>query len=175
MKIWPVGVVMLLYLGAVGAVLANSGLREHEGVEAPEMALEDLEGQTHELADYRGRVVMVNFWATWCPPCVHEMPSMQRVQDALGNRFKILAVNMQEDPDTMRAFIENKIETDFTVLVDQHAEAIRAWSVRVLPTTFLVDGEGKIRYSLVGGAEWDEPQYMEVIEALVDELDEQEE
>lgn len=173
MRNWQAGVLMLTCLGVGGAIAGEGELREHEDTEAPPISLEDLDGERHELSDYEGRVVMVNFWATWCPPCIEEMPAMQRVQDELGEEvFKILAVNMQEDPEEMRTFIEEKVETDFTILVDEDAEAVRAWSVRVLPTTYLVDGEGNIRYSLVGGAEWDEAEYMEVIEELVDELDE---
>jgi thiol-disulfide isomerase/thioredoxin len=116
--------------------------------------LKDLHGATHDLARYRGKVVLVNFWATWCEPCRHEMPSMQRLRDKLaGKPFVVLAVNVDEPDARVRRFVE---ETRFNlpVVLDMNKTVTRAWKVRVMPTSYIVDTEGKLRYRVVGDIDW---------------------
>ena len=133
----------------------------------PPLALNDLNGKPAKLADYRGKVVMVQFWATYCPPCLKEMPSMVRLEQKLAGRpFAILAVNMGETEKEVRDF-QKKINVDFTILMDSDGKALADWKVFVAPSTFLVDAQGKIRYTLQGGAEWDAPEYVARISEML--------
>ena len=134
-----------------------------------QLALEDLAGKTHRLADYKGKVVLINFWATWCPPCRAEMPSMQRLKDLMaGKPFAILAVDMAETKPEIHDFLrEIKPKVDFTILLDKDGKALKDWKVFVFPTSFILDAEGVLRYSLLGATEWDGPDTVKKIEALL--------
>jgi thiol-disulfide isomerase/thioredoxin len=149
--------------------LAVGYLEPHaeQGSAPPQLALPDLEGTTHRLADYRGKVVLVNFWASWCTPCIEEMPSMQRLARAQGSdRFQILAVNVAEaGPRIERALKTARV--DLPVLLDRHSEAFADWEVRVLPTSFLIDPAGAIRYVGLGPIEWDGPEASAIVEELL--------
>jgi thiol-disulfide isomerase/thioredoxin len=136
---------------------------------APELALRDTERKPHRLSNARGKVVMVNFWATWCPPCRREMPSMQRAWEKLqGGNFEIYAVNLGEDDDTIFGFsFATGVELTFPILLDRDAKAIKAWPVVALPTSFIVDPQGRIVYRAVGGREWDDPLILEKIQVLL--------
>ncbi|MBD3618666.1 MAG: TlpA family protein disulfide reductase [Chromatiales bacterium] len=137
--------------------------------EPPPLALKGLDGGTRDLADRRGEVVLVNFWASWCPPCVHEMPSMQRLADRYADRpFTILAVNLAEDEADVRAFVERH-ELRFPVLLDPAGESIDAWKVFAYPTSYVIDHRGEIRYALFGAIDWLEPEVLKTIESLLDE------
>ncbi len=133
----------------------------------PGLELPDAERQIHNLADYRGKVVLVNFWASWCTPCIREMPSMQRLDaDLFGRPFKLLAVNVGERPNRLRGFMK-RMQIDFTVLYDEPGKAFREWGASVYPTSFLIDPEGKIRYEAVGPLEWDALEARELVGSLM--------
>ncbi|MDP2828202.1 MAG: TlpA disulfide reductase family protein [Sulfuricellaceae bacterium] len=145
-----------------------SELKPWKGGATPPLALKDLAGKTHKLEDYRGKVVMVQFWATWCAPCLKEMPSMMRLEKKLaGKPFAILAINMGESEKDVKTFLDTKIKADFPILMDPDAQAIGAWKVFVAPSTFIVDPKGSIRHTLQGGAEWDEAEYLRAIGELL--------
>ncbi|MFA7239245.1 MAG: TlpA disulfide reductase family protein [Sulfuricellaceae bacterium] len=144
-------------------------LKPYKGGPTPRLALKDLNGKAHDLKDYAGQVVMVQFWATYCAPCIKEMPSVERLKTKLaGKPFTILAVNMGESEPEIRAFLK-KIKVSFNILMDGDARAIADWKVFVAPSTFLVDAQGKIRYTLQGGAEWDAPELMQTIAGMTAE------
>ena len=135
-----------------------------------QLKLPDLAGKTHSLADYKGKVVLVNFWATWCPPCRAEMPSMQRLKQRMaGKPFVILAVDMAETEAEIRDFLKELKSTkiDFTILLDRDGQSIKDWRVAVFPTSYIIDADGKLRYSLLGSIEWDEEDTFKKIEALL--------
>ncbi len=133
------------------------------------LSLKDLGGRKHTLADYRGQVVVINFWATWCPPCLIEMPGMQRLKEQLaGKPFRILAVNVKESEETVWKF-QKLVKVDFPLLLDRDGQASEDWQVVVFPSTFLVDVAGEIRYQVTGMLEWDTPEVVQVIKAMMDE------
>ena len=133
----------------------------------PPLRLAGLDGRGHDLAQLRGRVVLVNFWASWCPPCVREMPSMQRLQDKLADRpFTILAINMAESDQDVRAFLA-RMKVDFPVLLDADGAVLKRWKVFVFPTSFVLDAQGRIRLGVFGEVEWDSPEVMEKLVGLL--------
>jgi thiol-disulfide isomerase/thioredoxin len=133
---------------------------------APPLVLRDLAGTPHMLADYRGKVVLVNFWATWCEPCREEMPSMQRLKQHFARRpFAILAVNYGES-DIRAADFLKRSSLDLTVLLDPGQDASRAWRVRVLPASFLVGPDGRVRYGVIGEIDWMSPAAVATVQGL---------
>lgn len=136
-----------------------------ERPEAPPLALEDIDGVQHDLADYRGQVVVVNFWATWCPPCRDELPALQRVWEELhDDGLVVLGVNVGEDAE--RIFFTADYPVDFPLLLDQDAAAIDTWPVRGIPTTFIVDPDGRIAYRAIGAREFDHPDILQRLRNL---------
>jgi thiol-disulfide isomerase/thioredoxin len=131
------------------------------------LALKDLDGQLHDLADYRGKVVVVNFWATWCAPCREELPSLERLRDAMrGRPFEALAVNVAEGESRVKRFLA-EVPLRLPVLLDTEGDTQRAWKVRGIPATFLLDAQGSIRYWYLGEADWAEPAILRTVESLL--------
>jgi peroxiredoxin len=139
---------------------------------APELALPEDESKTiQRLADLRGKVVLVNFWATWCPPCRKELPSMERLWRLLkGEGFVVLGVIVDESSDEIYAFTA-AMDTPptFPLLLDEGARVAQSWPVKGLPTTFVVDKKGRIAFAAVGGREFDNPVIVDQIRALLRE------
>lgn len=136
---------------------------------APELKFKDLDGRMHDLAELRGKVVLINFWATWCPPCRREMPSMERLSTVLdGEPFVVLAVDVGEDADTIESFTSQLDTTlTFPILLDTRGHSMKAWKVAGLPTTFLVDKQGRIVASAIGGREFDHPEIVKAVKELI--------
>ena len=129
-----------------------------EQPEAPDFTLPDTTGVPHTLSGYRGKMVMVNFWAVWCVPCRKEMPYMQRAWETLRDQgYIILAVNWGDSADDIGKFVESMPAMDFPLLVGGDKAMTNKWSVRGLPTTFIVDQEGRITHFVTGEFRWDEP------------------
>ncbi len=127
---------------------------------AADFTLQDMDGKTWRLSELRGRPVIVNFWATWCPPCREEMPSMQRAWEQLRTEgVMMLAVNVGESADTVFQFTAN-YPVDFPLLLDLDSAVLGQWPVRGLPATFVVDTQGRIAYRAIGGREWDDPRLL---------------
>ena len=140
-------------------------------VEAPAFRLKDMDGSEMALADFRGKVVLLNFWATWCPPCRREMPSMERVHQELNaGPFSVIAINEYESPDHVFAYV-SQLSTDptFPILFDPDSAVSELYKVRGLPTTYLIDKHGRIRYRAIGGREYDHPEVLGTIRALMAE------
>ncbi|HZF19596.1 MAG TPA: TlpA disulfide reductase family protein [Burkholderiales bacterium] len=158
---------LALLAACCAASAAGGELKPWSGGATPSLALRDLQGKEHKLADYRGKVVVLNFWATWCDPCREEMPSMQRLQDKLaGKPFAILAIDYGEGAPRINDFLK-KIPVRFTVLLDRDTSAAAAWKVKVLPTTLVLDPQQRIRYSVVGDLEWDSQSVEDTIKKLL--------
>lgn len=133
---------------------------------APELVLLDMEGVKHNIRDYRGKPVIINFWATWCPPCRRELPSMNRAWKKIKEEgIVMIAVDVGEDEDTIFTFMGD-YPIDFTVLLDSSGEISAKWPVVGLPTTFVLDKEGRLVYQAIGGREWDEDSLLDKVRAL---------
>lgn len=147
----------------------QDALQRYRGQQNIPLNLQDLNGQKRALKDYQGQVVLLNFWASWCPPCLHEMPSMTRLKRKLKQQpFEILAVNLAEQPQDFAAFLSAN-PVNFPVLLDPKGQAIKDWRIMAYPTTYLIDKKGQIRYALFGGTEWDQPQHLNLINQLLAE------
>jgi cytochrome c biogenesis protein CcmG/thiol:disulfide interchange protein DsbE len=162
---------MLLSLVCLAAALqaaaADRSLKSWPGGETPELRLQDLDGRARDLARYRGKVVLINFWATWCEPCRDELPSLQRLREALRDRpFEVLAVDVGEGEARIRTFLE-KTPVGFPVLLDRDSIAMKAWNVRGLPSSFVVDADGAIRYSFLGELDWAQEHIVATVRSLL--------
>lgn len=138
------------------------------GTLAPDFTLARLsDGKPIRLADLRGRVVLVNFWATWCEPCEAEMPAMERLHAALGGAgFELLAISVDDDVDAVGAFRE-RLGLNFPILLDPDGRVARAYQTFRYPESLLVGPDGVIVERYVGAKEWDAPAYMARIRRLI--------
>ncbi len=134
---------------------------------APPLVLRDLDGREHRLADYRGKVVVINFWATWCEPCREEMPSLQRLADHMAGRpFVLLGVDMADSEPRVRAFLQ-QTPVRFPQLLDRDSAVAKAWKVKLLPTTLIIDQAQRIRHAAYGELVWDSAEIKAAIEQLL--------
>jgi peroxiredoxin len=133
---------------------------------ADDFTLATPKGQKVKLSDYRGKLVFMNFWATWCPPCREEMPAMQRLWDQQKDKgFVMLAISVDHDPDLVPSFVKNHKFT-FPVLVDPKMEAANAYGVRALPSSFIIDRQGNMTAYAIGPRNWDNDAANSLIEGL---------
>lgn len=124
-------------------------------IEAPDFTLKDVDGNPVRLRDLRGKVVFLNFWATWCPPCRLEMPAMEKLHKELGVQgLTILAINFLENAEAVKAFYKEQHLT-FTTLLDKKSEVFTLYKTWSLPTTFLINKRGELVGKVVGIREWD--------------------
>jgi len=156
-----------LFMALASGAQAQQALQPFGGgMMAPEIALSNLDDEAVTLEQYRGKVVIVNFWATWCPPCRKEMPSMQRAWlDLQENDVMMLAVHVGGNADQVWQFV-SEFDLDFPILIDDTSKVSRSWPMRGLPTTFVIAPDGKIAYMAIGGREWDDPGILQAIYAL---------
>ena len=156
--------VLLLICGAAAADQTLTPLPG--GVMAPDFTLPDTHGKLHRLSDYRGHPVIVNFWATWCPPCREEIPSMNRAWRELREAgVAMLAINVGEDEDTVFVFTAD-YPADFPLLLDHTGEVIGQWPVKGLPTSYVIAPDGTLAYRAIGGRVWDDEEVLETIRRL---------
>ena len=120
------------------------------GAQAPQIALQVVGGGTSDLTAERGKVVLVNFWATWCEPCKSEMPGLQQLADELSDRsFVLYSVDLQEDGPQVEAF-QRQYGLKLYAVLDANGDVTRAYGVRALPATFLIDQQGVVRQQRLG-------------------------
>ena len=155
-------------LGAFASPVRAAELKRWKGKPAaPPIDLMTTDGAPFSLRALRGRVVLVNFWATWCEPCIREMPSLQQLRDQLhADGFEVLAVNYQEGPARINGFIE-KMKLTLPIVRDTDGSVARAWRARIFPANFLIDRAGDIRYAMDGAADWTSPSLVSTIRTLL--------
>jgi peroxiredoxin len=148
------GTAMLLWMGKESTPSSTSRLADqsaqHQGKTAPDFSLPALSGEKISLDDYAGQVVLINLWATWCPPCKAEMPTLNTFYETHKEQgFVVLAVNNQEDATTVNSYIQEK-GFSFPVLLDTQATMLELYQVQGLPTTFVIGRNGQIQHVQVG-------------------------
>ena len=138
------------------------------GPTAPNFQLWDLNGNPISLAEYRGRVVLVNFWATWCGPCRVEMPAMERLYREFNRKdFEILAVSTDPQGVAVTRPFKESLGLSFPILHDSDFRVGVAYGARTLPITFLVDRQGMIRHRIFGARDWESPEARQLIQTLL--------
>ncbi len=168
-------VVLCLVFGGVAACdradTPQSLTQSHEttapGKVAPDFTLTDTQGNEVTLSDLRGQVVLVNFWATWCPPCRQEMPSMEELYQQLKSRgVELLAINIEENgPKVVADFLTSRSHS-FPILFDSQAQVQRLYHVSRFPETFIIDRNGNIVEHVVGAIDWMQPGVVDFLRNL---------
>lgn len=153
-------VVLMLTVGSGFAIQANK--------KAPDFTLEDMQGNKVSLSDFKGKVVVVNFWATWCPPCIEEMPSMEKLhQKFKGDDFVLLAVNAEENSRPLVERFLKKNPYTFPVLLDQDAKVQQMYGVYRFPETIIINRQGEIVTKVLGGRDWMDEEIVSVLSFMV--------
>ena len=156
-----------VFLVIFGLTAKAAELKPWTGDATPPLALQDLAGKLHDLADYRGKVVLVNFWATWCEPCRAEMPSIERLRRSLeGRPFEVLGVNLAEPLSRIEKYVE-AMPLGFPLLRDRDSAASKAWKARLLPASYLVGRDGRIRYVAYGELDWSSEPVRKTVSELL--------
>lgn len=152
------------------ASIAESLQPYPDNTSAPALELHDMQGEKYRLHDLRGKVILLNFWASWCPPCVKEIPSLNRLQKMFPkNELLILSVDIGESKKQVEAFL-TEVPADFPVLMDPDGNTVKQWKIIAFPTSFIIDKQGVIKLAYFGGLEWDTPQVVTQIQALIDNI-----
>ncbi len=136
---------------------------------APPFTLTDADGHARSLADYRGKVVFLNFWATWCPPCREEMPSMGQLAQKLGDRhdFAMVALSVDDDWGAVQGFFRGK-KPAFDVLLDKGARVSEAYGTSKYPESYVIDRRGNVVAKIVGPRDWTDPAALDYLRSLLD-------
>jgi peroxiredoxin len=159
LKLAALVVAVLAASFAFVALQQEKGYGLAEGAPAPPLRLTSLQGEEVDRESHRGRVILVNFWATWCPPCVEEMPSLERLHRTLGAEgLVVLGVSVDEDGRALQDFVK-RARVTFPILRDPGGrKAAAAWRTTGWPETFVIDGTGRIVRKVIGPARWDTPE-----------------
>ncbi len=167
MKRWIFPVLTLAIALTAAIFLQQRVSRQPAESLAPEFSLADLAGRANRLSDYRGKIVFLNLWATWCPPCRQEMPSMEQLHRHFAGRdFVILAVSEDTDAARVRQFV-SEMRLTFPVLHDPRGILPEPLGVTGYPETFIIDRDGRIVQRFIGPEEWDTPQSYSYFENLL--------
>ncbi|BCA81025.1 TlpA disulfide reductase family protein [Desulfuromonas sp. AOP6] len=168
---------VVIGLAVVYFFVAGSGVRESELstakepaaiAMAPDFSLTDMQGESVSLSEYRGKVVFLNFWASWCPPCKEEMPSMESLYQGLKEGdFVMLAVNVEENGKEAVAQFLKEVPVNFPILLDSTQAVANLYKVRGLPHTFIIDREGNMVDSVTGALDWNAPEVVRYISSLM--------
>lgn len=143
-------------------------LKQYKGFISPlAIKLENTNGKIIQKTNYKGQVTVINFWATWCPPCVEEIPSLNRLKKKMhGLPFELISINYAEKKKTIIEFMK-KVNVEFPVLLDKDGGFAKKWNIITYPSTFIIDKEGKIKYGVNAAIEWDDPEFIKKIKALL--------
>ncbi len=134
--------------------------------DTPILNLIDVQGKTHNLSDYKGKIVLVSFWASWCRPCIEEMPSLVKLKEKYHEKLEILAINVREDKATIKKFTKS-MNINFPLLQDLDSTTTKDWKVFVYPSNYIVDKEGKLQFAATGAMDWQDTDIEAKIESLL--------
>lgn len=168
--------VVIILIGASVYLVASSGSRSPGewvksvvvGDLAPDFELEDTKGNKVSLSDLRGKIVMVNFWATWCPPCIEEMPSMERLNGTLaGDDFVMLAINTEENGRNLVPAFLDKTPYTFPILYDDKGVVQKRYGVFKFPESFIIHKDGTVAEKIIGPLDWSSPKTISYFKDLI--------
>lgn len=152
--------------GFSGPLEPPKGIRHYEIGSAPGFTITDMDGNSFTLESSRGKWVFLHFWASWCGPCREEMPAIQQLNETFtSDKFEIVLINTAEDEDTIFSFLA-EIGIEMNSLMDADGLVTEKYKPRGLPTTILIDPQGKVQYQAIGGREWHKPVYIDFLSAL---------
>jgi peroxiredoxin len=163
--------ILLVALGAGTALLSRTKSTGPKiiaaGDQAPEFRLRSIDGKTVSLADHRGKVVLVHFWATWCPPCVEEIPTLERFsQQIFGTDIEVLAISVDDSADVLKTFLD-KNRVHFPVLLDPGRATAGSYGTLKFPETYIVGRDGVVRYKVIGPKDWSVRENVETVRSLL--------
>jgi thiol-disulfide isomerase/thioredoxin len=144
---------LCLVFAVQAAAASNQPLPWPDGQAVPPLALADAQGRTWRLADLRGKVVILNFWATWCEPCRAEMPTLQSLAELYGDELTVLAVNFKERDDRVQRFARGA-GLQLPMPLDRDGAAAAAWGVKIFPTSIIIARDGRPRWRVTGEVDW---------------------
>ena len=134
-------------------------------------SLPNLKGEYENTDNYKGSYILINFWATWCAPCVKEIPSLNNLYNKFKykKKFKMIAINIGQSKEAVKKFLLDKsLPVEFTILLDEKMD-LSDWNVQAIPTTFLVDKKGKIIYKVEGEKEWDSKEFTSFFNSIIEQ------
>jgi thiol-disulfide isomerase/thioredoxin len=151
-----------------GEASLDSRLKPYRGQPQPNaITLRGIDDLPHHIDDYTGRVSVINFWASWCTPCVEEIPSLNRLRQKMqGKPFQLISVNYAETPETIKNFLK-QVSVEYPVLLDSTGEMSTKWNVIAYPSTFVIGSDGKIHYGVNAAIAWDAPEVIRLLEGLM--------
>jgi peroxiredoxin len=165
-QVLPLLAAALLPAGAAATDLPLADLPGH--VEAPEFALPDLSGKVKRLSTFRGRSILVNFWAVWCPPCRREIRELADLRNRLADTgFEIFALNLGDNAERIADFLAKYPAPNLPILLDTHRTTASPWHVAALPVAFALDRSGILRLGAIGERDWHSPQIEKQLRSLI--------
>lgn len=158
----------LWFTNGLAAPTLPAGILKLQPYAAPALQLADMDGNHFDLRQARGHWVFVHFWASWCAPCRREMPTIQRMHAQFAHsRLQVVLINTAEDDDTVFTFL-SAVAPQLTSLMDRDGQTTASWRPRGLPATYLVDPQGTVRFQALGGRRWDQHDYRQFLQHLMD-------
>ena len=165
---------LALFLLIVTPLIASCGpgneqplVKAIRGQPSPNFMLTDLKGKDWQLSDLRGKVVFVNFWATWCPPCIKEMPSMDALNKRMsGKPFQMLTILYNDRPEFGQSLV-NKSGYNFPVLIDADSSTAKQYGLTGVPETYIIDTQGILREKFIGPFEWNSPEALQILKKYI--------
>ena len=134
-----------------------------------ELNLPDLSGQQRNLDEFAGKVLLVNFWASWCRPCIEEVPGIRRLMEAMADvPFAVIGVNVGESERRVQTMVE-RLRMEYPILLDKDSAAFKGWGATVLPTAYVLDRSGRVRYVGRGPVEWDRVDIIDMLRQLAEQ------
>ncbi len=147
----------------------SSLMNKVNNVKPTDFSLHDMNGNLVNFKQLEGSYLLVNFWATWCKPCVNEIPSLNNLHKKLSekNNFQVVAINIGQNKSVVEKFLNNIPKIDFMILLDENMD-LTEWSVQAIPTTFLVNDKGQVVYSVEGEKQWDSSEFISFIRSEIE-------
>ncbi|MGD8484072.1 MAG: TlpA disulfide reductase family protein, partial [Thioalkalispiraceae bacterium] len=157
-----------LQISSASATEPQTLPRLEKPFKAPDFNLQAEDGRHYRLSDFHGKVVVLNFWATWCPPCREEMPAMERLwQKVKDKNIVLLGINVGEDADTIFEFT-GQYPVSFPLPMDSDGKVIEQYPIKGLPTTYIVNPQGMVTHRAVGSREWDQAWLVKILQGLLE-------